>query len=52
MTVIARTYAETSPGELFAIVGSSGYYEVSIAQASAAKRIGCVVGGPVELLIG
>jgi S-adenosylmethionine hydrolase len=52
VTVIARNYAETGPGELFAIVGSSGYYEISISQASAAKRIGCVAGGPVELLIG
>jgi S-adenosylmethionine hydrolase len=52
VTVIARNYAETGPGELFAIVGSSGYYEISIAQASAAKRIGCVAGGPVELWIG
>jgi S-adenosylmethionine hydrolase len=52
VTVIARNYAETGQGELFAIVGSSGYYEISISQASAAKRIGCVVGGPVELLIG
>lgn len=52
VTVIARNYAETGTGEVFAIVGSSGYYEISVSQASAAKRIGCVVGGPVELLIG
>jgi S-adenosylmethionine hydrolase len=52
VTVIARNYAETGPGELFAIVGSSGFYEVSISQGSAGKRIGCVAGGPVELLIG
>jgi len=52
ITVLARNYAETGPGELFAIAGSSGYYEISIAQQSAARRIGCVVGGPVELLIG
>jgi hypothetical protein len=52
VTVLAQTYAETGPGELFAIVGSSGYYEISIAQSSAAKRIGCVAGGPVELWIG
>jgi S-adenosylmethionine hydrolase len=52
VTVIAHNYAETSPGELFAIVGSSGYYEISISQASAAKRIGCAAGGPVELWIG
>ena len=52
VTVIARNYAETGPGELFAIVGSSGFYEISISQGSAGKRIGCVAGGPVELLIG
>jgi S-adenosylmethionine hydrolase len=52
VTVVAHNYAETGEGELFAIVGSSGFYEISIGQASAAKRIGCVVGGPVELLIG
>jgi S-adenosyl-L-methionine hydrolase (adenosine-forming) len=52
VTVIAHNYAETAPGELFAIVGSSGYYEISMAQASAAKRIGCMAGGPVELWIG
>ncbi len=52
VTVIARNYAETGPGELFAIVGSSGFYEISISQGSAARRIGCVAGGPVELLIG
>jgi S-adenosylmethionine hydrolase len=52
VTVIARNYAETGHGEVFAIVGSSGYYEISVSQASAAKRIGCVMGGPVELLIG
>lgn len=52
VTVIARNYAETGPGELFAIVGSSGFYEFSVNQGSAAKRIGCAVGGPVELLVG
>lgn len=52
VTVIARNYSETGPGELFAVVGSGGYYEISISQGSAAKRIGCVVGGPVELWIG
>ena len=48
---IARNYAETSPGELFAIVGSSGFYEISVAQASAAKKTGCAPGSPVELTI-
>jgi S-adenosyl-L-methionine hydrolase (adenosine-forming) len=51
VTVLARNYTETSPGELFVIAGSSGYYEVSINQGSAAKRIGCAAGGPVELML-
>ena len=36
-TALARNYAECGPGELFVIVGSSGYLEVSLSQASAAK---------------
>ncbi len=51
VTVLARNYTETSPGELFVIVGSSGYYEVSVNQGSAAKQIGCAAGGPVELML-
>jgi S-adenosylmethionine hydrolase len=51
ISVIARNYAETSPGELFAIVGSSGFYEISVAQASAAKKTACAPGSPVELTI-
>ncbi len=49
--VLARTYAETSPGELFAIVGSSGYLEVSVGQGSAAEKIGCESGAVVELRV-
>ncbi|MBZ5596547.1 MAG: SAM-dependent chlorinase/fluorinase [Acidobacteriia bacterium] len=48
---LARNYAESGPGELFVIVGSSGYLEVSASQASAAKMLGCGVGAPVELRI-
>jgi S-adenosyl-L-methionine hydrolase (adenosine-forming) len=48
---LARNYADTGPGELFAIVGSSGYYEISMNQASAAKATGCASGSPVELSI-
>lgn len=50
--VMARSYAECGPGELFAIVGSSGYVEVSVGQASAAKAIGCETGAAVELRVG
>jgi S-adenosylmethionine hydrolase len=49
--VLARNYAECNPGELFAIVGSSGYYEISLPQGSAAAKIGCEVGAPVELRV-
>ena len=45
---LARNYAESGPGQLFVIVGSSGYLEVSASQASAAKMLGCGVGAPVE----
>ncbi len=48
---LALTYAETGIGELFAIAGSSGYIEVAANQASAAKRLGCGSGAPVELEI-
>lgn len=48
---MARTYAEAKPGELFAIVGSSGYLEVSVNQGSAAKRVGCQIGSVAELTV-
>jgi S-adenosylmethionine hydrolase len=51
ITKLASTYAETFPGELFAIVGSSGYIEVVVNQASAAKLLGIAAGSPVELEI-
>jgi S-adenosylmethionine hydrolase len=51
VSVLARNYAESSPGELFAIVGSSGYYEISVTQDSAAKMTGCRAGSPIELSI-
>jgi hypothetical protein len=51
VTVLARNYAEAGPGELFAIVGSSGYLEVSVNQGSAAGQIHCETGAPVELMV-
>jgi S-adenosylmethionine hydrolase len=35
----------------FLIMGSSGYLEISLHQASAAKLLGCAVGAPVELAL-
>ncbi len=49
--VLARNYAECGPGELFLIVGSSGYLEVSVNQGSAAKQIGCEPGAAAELTL-
>jgi S-adenosylmethionine hydrolase len=46
---LARNYAETGAGEVFAIVGSGGYYEISVREASAARATGCASGSPVEL---
>jgi S-adenosylmethionine hydrolase len=46
---LALNYAETEPGELFVIVGSSGYLEVAANQDSAARRLGCGAGAPVDL---
>jgi hypothetical protein len=51
ITRLALTFSECSPGELFAIVGSSGYLEVAASQGSAAKALGCGAGSPVELTI-
>ena len=52
VTRLARHYAECGPGELFAIEGSSGYLEISMSQAPAAKALGCAAGAPVELRVG
>jgi S-adenosyl-L-methionine hydrolase (adenosine-forming) len=51
VNVLARNYAECAPGELFVILGSSGYYEVSMSQGSAAARIKCEAGAAIELLV-
>ncbi|MGO9096436.1 MAG: S-adenosyl-l-methionine hydroxide adenosyltransferase family protein [Bryobacteraceae bacterium] len=51
ITVLARTFGEQSLGELFLLVGSSGYLEVAANQASAAKMTGAAVGAPVHLAI-
>ena len=48
---LALTFSECAPGELFAIVGSSGYVEIAAAEDSAATALGCGAGAPVELTI-
>ena len=46
---LALTYAETNVGDLFVIVGSSGYLEIAANQKSAAEILGCSAGASVEL---
>jgi S-adenosylmethionine hydrolase len=45
----ARNYAERPAGELFVIVGSGGYLEISINQGSAASVLGCKSGTAIRL---
>lgn len=47
---LARSFSEGAPGELLVIVGSGGFLEVAVNQGSAAKRLGCAAGSPVELV--
>ena len=54
LQVIARlalTFSECAPGQLFAIVGSSGFLEVAVSEGSAAVTSGCGAGSPVELTL-
>jgi hypothetical protein len=51
VTVLARNYAQCGAGELFLILGSSGYYEVSMSQDSAAKLVKCAPGAAIELMV-
>lgn len=48
---LALTFSETDLDELFLIAGSSGYFEIAANQSSAADRLGCGAGAPVELEI-
>ena len=45
----AHNYAERPAGELFAIIGSGGYLEISVNQGSAASVLGCQSGAAVDL---
>jgi S-adenosylmethionine hydrolase len=46
---LTPTFAECIPGDPCVLIGSSGYLEVVINQASAARALGCAAGSPVEL---
>lgn len=49
---IRHTYAEVARGEALALVGSSGYLELSINQGSFAAQYGVGIGDAVELQVG
>lgn len=46
---IASTYAHCAPGELTLIAGSSGFYEISVRNGSAAAITGLKAGAPLQL---
>ena len=48
---LALNYQDCNIGDLFVIVGSSGYLEVSTSQGSAEGMLGCGAGAPVELTL-
>jgi S-adenosyl-L-methionine hydrolase (adenosine-forming) len=48
---LALTFGDCDPGELFVIVGSTGYLEIAMNQESAAKKLGCGAGAPVDLTL-
>lgn len=51
VTRLALTFADCPPEELFAIVGSSGFIEIAVNQDSAARKLGCGAGAPVDLTL-
>lgn len=49
--LFASTYASVPPGEAAVLPSSSGYYEISMREASAAARLGIGIGSPLELTV-
>jgi S-adenosylmethionine hydrolase len=48
---LVSSYAEAKVGELVAIVGSSGYLELSMKQASAAEKLSCHTGNACQIRV-
>lgn len=46
---LVRTYGEARPGELVALLGSSGRLEIAVREGSAARRLAAARGTPVSL---
>jgi S-adenosylmethionine hydrolase len=46
---LVRSYADAAPGQLIALVGSSGFIEVAVVNGSAARQLALTRGTPVSL---
>jgi S-adenosylmethionine hydrolase len=46
---IKRTYAQAAPGDLIALVGSSGHVEISVVNGNAAQSLGLGPDSPLAL---
>ena len=51
VTKLVTSYAHEAPGEVFAILGSSGYLEIAVNRASAATAVGVGKGAEVGVLL-
>jgi S-adenosylmethionine hydrolase len=51
VTQLRNTYADAAQGELFAILGSSGYVEIAANRASAAQAVGAGKGAEVAVFL-
>ncbi len=51
VTKFAQTYSQGEPGEAFALIGSSGFLEISMNRASAARTLGLQRGAEVTVEI-
>ena len=52
VTTLAQNYAQGAPGEVFAIVGSMGYLEISTNRGSAVQLVGAGKGAEVTVTFG
>lgn len=52
VTRLAASYEQEEPGEVFAILGSSGYLEISVNRGDAAAAVGVGRGAEVDLVLG
>jgi S-adenosylmethionine hydrolase len=49
---VRRTYAEVEPGEVLALVGSSGHLEIAVREGNASRKLGICPGDEVKLRLG